>query len=80
MKLSINQLAEELLVESNTLRIWLDNYKFNKYRLPGKPISYEVNSKMLKDLESYIMKRRSSSRINSVLWNLTWVKSKACYR
>lgn len=80
MKLNLRQLAEELLVEANTLRIWLDNYVFNKYRLPGKPISYEVNSKMLTDLEVYVMKKRGTSRINSVLWRLRWMKSKTCFR
>ena len=73
MKKTIYQIAKELDVQEGTVRIWLSNYRFNKYRLIGKPLSYDVTKTMLNELEQYLTNK--GKRVKSTLWNLKWMRS-----
>ena len=80
MKQSIYQIAKSLDLENGTVRIWLSNYRFNKYKLIGKPLSYEVTKDMLNDLEEYlnkkiVTKKGTNKKIKDTIWNLKWLRA-----
>jgi hypothetical protein len=72
-KKTVYQIANELSVEVGTIRIWLSNFRFNKYRQSGKPLSFNITKAMLDDLEDYLIKK-NSKRIKEVLCHLKWLK------
>lgn len=80
MKKSIYQIAKDLNLENGTVRTWLSNYRFNKYQLIGKPLSYNVTKEMLNDLEEYlnmkiVTKKGINKKIKDTIWNLKWLRA-----
>lgn len=63
MQLTIKQLAELLAVNHNSLRNWLANYQFSKYRTPNLYCQqFEINKGFITTLENFLEKKRKSNR------------------
>lgn len=61
MKLTIKQLAELLAVNNCSLRNWLANYQFSKYRTPNLYCQqFEISKGFLSTLENFLERKRSN--------------------
>lgn len=67
MQLDIYQLAQELGLQPGTIRIWLENYRFSKYRLKKKPVSYNITKDFLTMLESYLCGKKQTKKIHDTI-------------
>lgn len=76
MQLSIYEIAKELQLESGTVRIWLDNFRFNSFRQKIKPVSYNVTKEMLNLLEEYLSKKKQTQKIKETIWHLKWLRAR----
>lgn len=76
MRLDVNQLAQELDLQSGTLRSWLCNYRFNKNRLTGKPMSFKVTKDFLTCLEGYICLKGTTPKVLHTIHRLRWLRSR----
>ena len=63
MLMTIKQLAELLAVDNCSLRNWLSNYQFSKYRTPSLYCQqFEINKGFITTLENFLDRKRKSNR------------------
>jgi len=74
VKYDVYTLAEELDLESNTLRTWLSNYRFNKNRLSGRPLSYDVTKDFLTTLENYLCTKKQTNKIKDTIRHVGFLR------
>ena len=74
MRFDVYQLANELDLESNTVRTWLSNYRFNKSRLSGRPLAYNVTKDFLTTLEAYLCTKKQNSKIKQTIRHLQFLR------
>ena len=88
MLMTTIELANELNTSAMTLRIWLDNYRFSKYRVTYQPsIKYEICAEFWLDLYSFLDKKysKTANKIKQKIAplctrvdNINWFVQKSC--
>lgn len=58
MQMTIKDIAASLGCSDRNLYIYLNNWRFCKYKLPITPITFEVNEFFVKDFNSFLQCQR----------------------
>lgn len=61
MKITLKDLSELLKCHYKTLHHYMNNWRFNKYRVPIKPVTLDIDSNFISDFNEFLLLQRRAT-------------------